>query len=187
MIIAKLAAATLVMSVAAGPDVEPSAVRLSMQQKNAATQVYVRSATECIARTVAADARFRKDAPASNLGELMRRLVRAMIAAYDRYFGEGVGEEFFIRSRRQRSRDNGGQGGLTRGGALAPETGPAHARHDLPGRRHDQGEAHQSRHVRDAGSRAALAYYTGVSASCRSSAKRTACCSSAGSATSASS
>jgi hypothetical protein len=102
MIIAKLAAATLVMSVAAGPDVEPSAVRLSMQQKNAATQAYVRSATECIARTVAADARFRKDEPTPNLGELIVDSVpnclgpvRAMIAAYDRYFGEGVGEEFF--------------------------------------------------------------------------------------------
>jgi hypothetical protein len=103
MISAKLAAATLVISVAAGPDIEPSAVRLSVQQKNAATQVYVRSATECIAHTVAADARFRKDEPASNLGELIVDSVpnclgpvRDMIAAYDRYFGEGFGEEFFM-------------------------------------------------------------------------------------------
>ena len=86
-----------------GSDVEPSPVRLSLQQKNAATQVYVRSATECIARTVAADARFRKDEPTSNLADLIvdsvpRCLgpVRAMIAAYDRYFGEGFGEEFFM-------------------------------------------------------------------------------------------
>jgi hypothetical protein len=103
MIIAKLAATTLVMSVAAGPAIEPSAVRLSMQQKNAATKVYVQSATECIARAVAADARFRKGGPASNLGELIVDSVpncvgpvRAMIAAYDRYFGEGFGEEFFM-------------------------------------------------------------------------------------------
>src|SRR5687767_10268020 len=102
MIIAKLAATTLVMSVAAGPVIEPSAVRLSMQQKNAATKVYVQSATDCIARTVAADARFRKDDPAPHLGELIVESiphcvgpVRAMIAAYDRYFGEGFGEEFF--------------------------------------------------------------------------------------------
>jgi hypothetical protein len=103
MIIAKIAAATFVMSVAAGPDVEVSAIRLSTQQKNAATQVYVRSATECIAHVVAADARFRKDDPASNLGDLIVESiphcvgpVRAMIAAYDRYFGEGFGEEFFM-------------------------------------------------------------------------------------------
>jgi hypothetical protein len=103
MIIAKLAAATLVMSIAAGPVVEPSAIRLSMQQKNAATKVYVQSATECIARTVAADARFRKGESAANLGELIVDSVpncvgpvRAMIAAYDRYFGEGFGEEFFM-------------------------------------------------------------------------------------------
>jgi len=103
MIIAKLAAATFVISVAAGPDIEPSAVRLSVQQKNAATQVYVRSATECIAQTVAADARFRKDEPTSNLGELIVDSVpnclgpvRDMIAAYDRTFGEGFGEEFFM-------------------------------------------------------------------------------------------
>ena len=103
MIFAKLAVATLVMSVAAGHDVELSAVRLSLHHKNAATQVYVQSATECIARTVAADARFRKDEPASKLGELIVDSVphclgpvRAMIAAYDRYFGEGFGEEFFM-------------------------------------------------------------------------------------------
>ena len=103
MIIAKLVAATLVMSVAAGPLTEPSAVRLTLHQKNAATQAYVQSATDCIARTVAADARFRKDNPAANLGDLIVdsvphcvEPVRAMIAAYDRYFGDGFGEKFFM-------------------------------------------------------------------------------------------
>ena len=103
MIIAKLAATTLVMSVAAGPVIEPSAVRLSMQQKNAATKVYVQSATECIARAVAADARFHQGESAANLGELIVDSVpncvgpvRAMIAAYDRYFGDGFGEKFFM-------------------------------------------------------------------------------------------
>ena len=103
MIIVKLVATTLVVSAAAGPMAEPSAVRLTLHQKNAATQAYVQSATDCIARTVAADARFRKDDPAANLGELIVDSVprcvgpvRAMIAAYDRYFGEGVGEEFFM-------------------------------------------------------------------------------------------
>ena len=103
MIIAKLVATTLVVSAAAGPVAEPSPVRLTLQQKNTATQVYVQSATDCIARTVAADARFRRDNPAANLSELIVESVphcvdpvRAMIAAYDRYFGEGFGEEFFM-------------------------------------------------------------------------------------------
>lgn len=103
MIIAKLFAATLVTSVAAGPLTEPSAVRLTLQQKNAAARTFVQSATDCLARTVAADARFRRDDPAANLAELivdsMPRCVgpvRAMIAAYDRYFGAGFGEEFFM-------------------------------------------------------------------------------------------
>jgi hypothetical protein len=103
MIIVKLVATTLVMSAAAGPLTEPSSVRLSLQQKNAATQTYVQSATDCIARAVAADTRFRKDNPAANLGELIVDSVphcvgpvRAMIAAYDRYFGDGFGEKFFM-------------------------------------------------------------------------------------------
>src|ERR1700754_314237 len=103
MIIAKLVAATLIMSAAAGPLTEPTAVRLTLQQKNAAAQTYVQSATDCIARTVAADARFRKDNPATNLSELIVDsvphcvdAVRAMIFAYDRYFGDGFGERFFM-------------------------------------------------------------------------------------------
>ena len=103
MIIAKLVAATLVMSAAAGPLTEPSPCGSRLQQKNAATSTYVQSATDCIARTVAADARFRKDNPAANLSELIVDSVphcvgsvRAMIAAYDRYFGDGFGEKFFM-------------------------------------------------------------------------------------------
>jgi len=103
MILAKLAAATLAFGVAAGPTVEAPVHNLSLQQKNAATQVFVRPATDCIARSVAANARFHKDEPAANLGELIVEAmpeclgpVRAMIAAYDRYFGEGSGEAFFM-------------------------------------------------------------------------------------------
>jgi hypothetical protein len=102
MILSTLAAATLVVSVATGPVGEPaSPARLSVQQKNAAMQPLLRSATECIVRAVAADPRFRKQA--SNLGDLivdsMPRCVgpvRAMIDAYDRYFGDGTGEAFFM-------------------------------------------------------------------------------------------
>ena len=101
MILSKLAAAALVVNVA-GTAVETPVRQLSLQQRDAATQAYVRSATDCIARTVASDTRFRKDNPASNLGDLIVDSVpkcldpvRAMIAAYDRYFGDGAGEDFF--------------------------------------------------------------------------------------------
>jgi hypothetical protein len=61
----------------------------------------VRSATECIARTVSTDPRFRQRN--ADLGDLIvdsmprcTAQVRAMIDAYDRYFGEGEGEAFFM-------------------------------------------------------------------------------------------
>jgi hypothetical protein len=105
MILSKLAGAALMLSVAAGPTIEPDGanVRLSLQQKNAAVQALMRSATECIARTVAADPRFSRQAPNPDLGDLIVASVpscvgpvRAMIDAYDRYFGDGTGEAFFM-------------------------------------------------------------------------------------------
>ena len=103
MLLLKVAAATLVINVAAGPAIEPAVTRLSLQQKNAATQVYAQRANDCIARVVVADPRFHRGNLASNLGDLIvdsmpkcLEPVRAMIAAYDHYFGEGVGEEFFM-------------------------------------------------------------------------------------------
>lgn len=103
MILAKLTAATLTFGVAMGPGVEEPARHLSLQQKNAATQAYVRPVTDCIAGSVLSDARFRKEDPAANLGDLIVEAVpkclgpvRTMISAYDRYFGDGAGEEFFM-------------------------------------------------------------------------------------------
>ena len=105
MILSKLAGAALIVSVATGPTTGPEGanVRLSLQQKNAAIQVLVRSATECIARTVAADPRFRTQAPQTEIGEIIVASVprcvgpvRAMIDAYDRFFGNGTGEAFFM-------------------------------------------------------------------------------------------
>ena len=103
MILSKLAAATLLVWVATGPDVEAPVRQLSMQQRNAAAQVFVRQVTECIARNIASDTRFRKENPGANLGDLIVDAVpkcltpvHAMIAAYDRYFGAGTGEEFFM-------------------------------------------------------------------------------------------
>jgi hypothetical protein len=104
MILSKLAGAALIISVATGPAIETDGnVRLSLAQKNAAVQALMRSATECIARTVAADPRFRKQAPHDELGDIIVASVpscvgpvRAMIDAYDRYFGDGTGEAFFM-------------------------------------------------------------------------------------------
>lgn len=103
MILTKIAAATLLVSIAAAPTVDPAAnLQLSIPQKNAVTQAYVRSATDCVARAVAADARFRLNDPAFNLGDLIEQSIpkcigpmRAMIDAFDLYFGDGTGERFF--------------------------------------------------------------------------------------------
>ena len=101
MIFAPLAGAALLISVATGPLVGPKEPNMSTTQKNAAMQPLVRSATDCIVRAVAADARFRT--PDVALSELIVDSmpaclgpVRAMIDAYDRYFGEGTGETFFL-------------------------------------------------------------------------------------------
>jgi hypothetical protein len=102
MMLAPFAGAALLISVATGPIVEPngSIDRLSVGQKNAALQKFVKIATDCIARTVASDPRFREKA---DLGELIVDSmptcvgpVRAMIDLYDRYFGDGTGEIFFM-------------------------------------------------------------------------------------------
>jgi hypothetical protein len=104
MILAPLAVAALVVSVATGPVTAPSGalITLTARQKNAAVQPLVRSATECIARTVTADPRFRTEQD-KNIGELIVTSmpscvasVRAMIDAYDRYYGDGTGEAFFM-------------------------------------------------------------------------------------------
>jgi hypothetical protein len=103
MILAPLAGVTLVMSVATGPVVMEPQGSLSMtaRQKTAAVEPLIKSATECIARSVAADPRFATSA--RDLGDLIVDSipgcvapVRAMIDGYDRYFGEGTGEAFFM-------------------------------------------------------------------------------------------
>jgi len=102
MILAPLAAATLVVATATGPTPEPRhSPSLSMEQKSAAMQPLMRSATECIARAVSANPHFGQRN--SDLGDLIVASmsgctvqVRAMIEAYDRYFGDGEGDAFFM-------------------------------------------------------------------------------------------
>jgi hypothetical protein len=102
MIPAALAAATLIFAVAtgSGSEIAGPLAPMSPQQKSAAMGPLVRSATECIANSVASDPRLA--ASQANLGDLIVdsmpscvRPVRAMIDAYDRYFGAGTGEVFF--------------------------------------------------------------------------------------------
>ena len=110
MIVSTLVALTLVVSASVNKQIQDglgtggseSALHLSIQQKNAALRPLVRSATECVARTVSASPQFvdlRKNGDINNLivesmttcGDVMR----AMIDGYDRYFGTGSGETFF--------------------------------------------------------------------------------------------
>jgi hypothetical protein len=104
MLLASLTGATLLLSVATGPAIEPqgSEALMSVQKKTAAVEALVQSATDCIAHTVAADPRFGK-ASRSAIGDLIVdsipscvRPVRAMIDGYDRYYGAGTGQAFFM-------------------------------------------------------------------------------------------
>jgi hypothetical protein len=103
MILAPFLGTALVVAVATGPlDDSTAAVNLSAQQKSAATRPLVRSATECIIHAVVADPRYATNAPAG-LGDLIVASmpscvvpVRAMIDAYDHYYGDGTGEAFFM-------------------------------------------------------------------------------------------
>jgi len=107
MILAPLFATGLVISVATGPIDPPLAsVNMSPQQRSAATQPLVRSATDCIVHAVESDPRYGAK-PAAQLGNELGEIivasmpacvapVRAMIDAYDQYYGEGSGQAFFM-------------------------------------------------------------------------------------------
>ena len=103
MILTPLFGTVLTITVATGPfDASSGSPMLTAQQKMAATAPLVRSATECIVRAVVADPRYGTE-PAAKLGDLIVASmpscvtpVRAMIDAYDRYFGRGTGEAFFM-------------------------------------------------------------------------------------------
>ena len=101
MIPVPLAAVALVFTITTGPETIVPPAPLSAQQKSAAMLPLVRSATECIAHAIAGDPRFA--AARANLGDLIvdsmpscLSPVRAMIDAYDRYYGAGSGEAFFM-------------------------------------------------------------------------------------------
>jgi hypothetical protein len=107
MILSTLAGLALVVTVSVdshlmNPPGTIGAAQMSMRQKNAAVQPLVRSATECVARTVSSDPRFAGQLKTGDINELIVESMpscvdpmRAMIDAYDRYFGTGAGETFF--------------------------------------------------------------------------------------------
>ena len=104
MIVALLLGAALVINVATSPLTGPEAseANLTLQQKAVATEPLVRSATDCIVRAVMSDPRFGAE-PHAAVGDLIvesirscRTPVRAMIDGYDRTYGEGAGEAFFM-------------------------------------------------------------------------------------------
>jgi hypothetical protein len=105
MITAPFVGLSLLVSVSTGPITDPATpgVTMSTQQKNAAIQPFVRTATDCIAQSVTADPRYADRKVAADLGDLIvdsmptcAEPMRAMIDAYDRYFGDGTGEAFFM-------------------------------------------------------------------------------------------
>lgn len=103
MILAPLFGTAVIVAVATDPLNDPTgAANLSAQQKSAATQPLVRSATECIVRAVVSDPRYGQK-PTAPLGDLIVDSmpscvapVRAMIDAYDHYYGDGSGQAFFM-------------------------------------------------------------------------------------------
>jgi hypothetical protein len=108
MILKALAGLSLVITVTVDAHVRDplgsasSTAHMSMQQRNAAVRPLVRSATECVARTVSSDPRFGEQLKRGDINELIVESVpscidpmRAMIDAYDRFFGSGTGESFF--------------------------------------------------------------------------------------------
>jgi len=103
MILAPLLGAALVVTVATDPLHDSAAgTNLTAQQKSAVMQPLVRSATECIVRAVVADPRYASKT-AAEVGDLIVDSmpscvapVRAMIDAYDRYYGDGSGQAFFM-------------------------------------------------------------------------------------------
>jgi hypothetical protein len=98
-VLAPLFGASLVVTVATGPIDDPmGAAHLSAQEKSAATEPLVRSATDCIVHAVVADPRYGK--AAAQLGDLivasMPACVAPVRAMIDAYYGEGSGETFFM-------------------------------------------------------------------------------------------
>ncbi|HML15056.1 MAG TPA: hypothetical protein VK456_17250 [Xanthobacteraceae bacterium] len=108
-----IAAALLGLSLAVSTTYEPEDLapnaqaravsQMSPRQKLAALRPLIRSATDCVVRTIEADPRFRRASAPADMNELIvasmepcAEAMRGMIDAHDRLFGEGSGEAFFM-------------------------------------------------------------------------------------------
>jgi len=103
MIAASLFGAALFVALAADPLHDATGdANLSAQEKLAATEPLIRSATQCIVHAITASPNYH-GRPGAQIGDLIvdsmpacLTPVRAMIDAYDRYYGDGAGEAFFM-------------------------------------------------------------------------------------------
>ena len=106
MILAALVAASLVIPISIDPAMQSMlspGTTMPAELKEAAVRPLVSTATECIARTVSADPRFRAFKSGVELNNLIVESVpacvdalRAMIDTYDRMYGDGAGQTYFM-------------------------------------------------------------------------------------------
>jgi hypothetical protein len=99
-----LAGFSLLISISVNPGVLApegggSSSDMTGQEKSAIMRPLVRSATECVVRTVAADPRLGKADVTDLIVDSFKYCatpMRALIDAHDRYYGAGTGEQFFM-------------------------------------------------------------------------------------------
>jgi hypothetical protein len=103
--VAALLAATLIVPSSYERGMPPElggGMMMSTEQKSTAIRPLVSSATECIARTVSADPRFTAKSGAEFNNLIVEsvpscvEVLRSMIDAFDRLYGDGTGETFFM-------------------------------------------------------------------------------------------
>lgn len=112
MIFGPLVGLSLVVTVSADPRItlptnhptlDDARPHLTMQQKAAALQPLIHSATDCVVKAVTASPRFVQSVKIGNVGDLIvgsmsscSNAMHAMIDEHDRLFGKGTGEAFFM-------------------------------------------------------------------------------------------
>jgi hypothetical protein len=107
MLTGAIVGVSLLVTVAADSGVplgtDTAGITLSLQQKNAVLRPLVSSATDCIIGHVTNNPGVRESVSSDTLGDLIVAsmkpcliTVRAMIDTYDRLFGHGSGEAFFM-------------------------------------------------------------------------------------------
>jgi hypothetical protein len=99
-----LAGLSLLISVSTNPatiapDAGGTSPDMTAQEKRAVIRPLVKSTTDCVATTVAADPRLGKVNVTDLIVDSFKSCgdpVRALIDAHDRFYGAGTGEQFFM-------------------------------------------------------------------------------------------